>query len=418
MQAQPEAIGIPFWFLILIPWALGTVLLRRANGLSWGSAIGVGLLITLVSGSLLGANINRYGSLAAAHSAHVSWLHSRGMADDSPIAWYLPPFLRVTLGAAMPVLAIPFFIMLWQKWIGTRATEAEKAAGGAGLRAWLSIGNIIWIALLAIGIAVVAELSVLVCFVLLLGLLMAYPLARWIMGAEQEAQEDHLPADDLAPEREKVLSMISENRVTPEEGAELLKALATVQATRTGHPPALSRGRKLVLTGAVLVVVGFFLPWYSINPGTELSRLASSMSAKPNEEIAGLAQKMGMNTSELQPMVQSVFNGMSGNMPKLETADVQISGGQIGHGLGWLILIMATAVAAVPFMSVSLDQQTRRTAEVIALGVGGFLLLYITIPNFRFVTFGLIIVLAGYLFELFGSIREWKSSGTKFRPAG
>ena len=50
------------------------------------------------------------------------------------------PLLAATL---LPFFAIPFLINLYRCWIGGRFTDAEKAPGMDGIRAWLRGGNLV-----------------------------------------------------------------------------------------------------------------------------------------------------------------------------------------------------------------------------------------------------------------------------------
>jgi hypothetical protein len=365
--------AIPVLFLLIVPYLISLLSFRRAVSLSMGASIGAATLAIMASAFIIGGRIT---ALTRSPVRPPDWIE----------------FGRVIFGVFLPTLPA-FVLMLIQKWRGIGLTEGEKRPGGDGLQAWLTPWRLCWSAALAAGIWLWFDVPLVLLFCLFVASLAAYPLIAWSTSAELVAMAPPLPpaavVDAIAPEREKVLNMVADNRITAEEGAELLNALAATRPPIASVPTSASpmtAARKLVVAGAALVVAGFFLPWLTVDPGKELGRLANQMTTQ--------------------------FQGMPAGMelPIPKTGEIHVTGGQIGSGLGWLVLLLAGAVAALPLTSGALNSRTERLLETIGLAVTGFILLYVLSSSIRYVAIGLVIVLAGYLCEVFGVVRQRRSS--------
>jgi hypothetical protein len=92
------------------------------------------------------------------------------------------------------------------------------------------------------------------------------------------------------------------------------------------------------------------------------------------------------------------------NTMNLET--VRISGGDVQHGLGWLVLLLGLAAAALPYLAADLNEQTRHRATLAGLGAGAIILLYLVTENLRYVNTGIFLALIGYGFQLAGALRS------------
>src|SRR6478736_6284384 len=90
----------------------------------------------------------------------------------------------------------------------------------------------------------------------------------------------------------------------------------------------------------------------------------------------------------------------------MKSTVVRANGGDIGHGLGWLILILGGTAALLPFFAKQLDRATMRNLRWLSLGIGGLLLLYVLSSDASSVSVGLVVVLAGYICEGIGIRRE------------
>src|SRR5207244_6473843 len=137
--------------------------------------------------------------------------------------------------------------------------EAECSPDGRGMRAWLSAGDVLSAVLIALLGWIVFGVSFWTLLTFLMMAMIAYP----VLNIVRQPGPPPVTRENISPERERVLRMLEEGKITAEESAELLNALGqTVQ--RTAEPPATStRGSRLLFLGMVLVVVGFFLlPWF------------------------------------------------------------------------------------------------------------------------------------------------------------
>jgi hypothetical protein len=265
--------------------------------------------------------------------------------------------LALFFACLLPLAAIPFLAKLYLTWIAGGATDAEKAPGMQGIRAWLRGGNLFCAILITLGLGIGFRVPFLIPTTLVLMALLAFPVLH--MVTDTSSPQPTVPAGDtLAPERERVLKMLDDGKITAQESAELLNALAHSAPARPPQPaPVPSAPRKMVWLGAALLVIGFFLPWFE-----------------------------------------------AGN----QNMSAYIAGGDIAHGFGWCILFLGIAVAVLPVVDASLDSQTCQKISVIALGVGAIILLYLFTRNFRFVSIGILLVLAGYALEFIGVLKSRK----------
>jgi hypothetical protein len=283
----------------------------------------------------------------------------------------------------LPFFAVPFFIRLYQRWIGNRVSDAEKTPGMDGLRAWLGSGNLIC----AIFVSVFASFGYGYSFWGVLALtimaLLAYPILNMASASFQPVPPK---MEDLSPDRERVLRMLDEGKITADESAELLNALGhTMQPPRASASTVADPHRKMVLVGLVLLLIGFFLPWFSFNLGDEMSRAISGLQAQVNE----LAKQ--------NP-------GVMFHVPN--SGYVHIAGGDIRYGLGWFVLLLGIAAAALPYVANHLAPESQHKARLVILGVGSLILVYLLTQNVRFVSVGILLGLAGYALQWIGTLKE------------
>jgi hypothetical protein len=186
----------------------------------------------------------------------------------------------------------------------------------------------------------------------------------------------------------------------------LLNALAaTVQASEPGAAPGgagftIAPGQRMVLIGAALVLIGFFLPWFSVDLGRELERMTSQVT----NVMPQFSGQPGMNPSSL-PNFQFGPNGGNGTFP-IQSTTINVSGGDIPHGLGWLVLVLSLGVAILPHLGTAIEPQTRRTVTLLAMGAGVIILVYLFGSNIRYLNAGIILALAGYVIESAAVIRQ------------
>lgn len=99
----------------------------------------------------------------------------------------------------------------------------------------------------------------------------------------------------------------------------------------------------------------------------------------------------------------SVFDNPA--FPKV-TNVLQVTGADIGKGLGWMVLILALLGTLAPHLGLSWDRLTRRTMQMLVLGMGSVILLYLMTQNLRMVRIGIVLVAAGYVIQWIALLRE------------
>ncbi len=284
----------------------------------------------------------------------------------------------------LALLLIPFAVRLYQKLIRGNLTDAEKLPDMNGVRAWLGFGNLVCATLIPICVRLLFATPLLNLLALTYGLLLAYPIFNLVSATPSPAPI--APTEDLSNEREKVLQLLEAGKITADESAELLNALGQSVPSRPQVPASemkLTSQRKIVLLGAALLLLGFFLPWFAINPGEMVNEMAAQLQQNMNHELPGVA------------MPQMNFSGT-----------VQVHAGDVAHGLGWWILALGIAAAVLPFFATNLQAQLQKKVILAALAIGAFLLVYLLSNNFRFVSVGVILAIAGYALEIIGTLKE------------
>ncbi|HEV2691526.1 MAG TPA: hypothetical protein VG347_01380 [Verrucomicrobiae bacterium] len=284
----------------------------------------------------------------------------------------------------LPLLAVPFVTRLYRKWIGGQLTAVEKSPDMDGVRAWLGVGNILCAGLIPLCIWQAYGISPVGIYALTFGLLLAYPLLS--LASSQSQPASVAPAEDLSHEREKVLQLLEAGKITAPESAELLNALASSVPSPPKPAAEMNVQRKMVLLGAAVLLVGFFLPWFAINPG-----------AIANDMAAQLQQNMGQMT----PGISLPHMNLS-----LSTGTYQVHAGDVAHGLGWWILALGLAAAVLPFFATTLESSMQKKIILAALGVGAILLIYLLSDTIKYVSAGILLVLAGYALEVIGTLKE------------
>jgi hypothetical protein len=133
-------------------------------------------------------------------------------------------FGSLALAFMLPLAAIPFLTKFYLTWIAGAVTEAEKAPGMEGIRAWLRGGNLFCGVLVSVSLWLGFGCSFWMPIALALMALLAFPVLNIAMTAP--APQTTAPEGDaLSPHRERVLKMLDEGKITAQESAELLNAL-------------------------------------------------------------------------------------------------------------------------------------------------------------------------------------------------
>lgn len=386
------------WLIFIVPISLllflvGLIPFMRYTGLGRDKSYVV-LFASIVAGAI--QSFHRAGELGP-------FLRT----GSKFVASNLENILRVvTAGLAIPLL-VAFILRLWGRWIGGKATAEEHAPGVAGIHAWFGTSNVTVGLLLILCAWLGHDISPLLSTVIIGVLLAAYPALNMefpsvgaVAGHTGLSSVPKPPADDLSAEREKILSMLEAGKLTAEESAELLQALGESSRKRSPQVP-LTGHQRFMLIGAALVALGFFLPWFVINPGKELDRAIqqTKLSVTTSNQDSDLLQaiRLGAAIPTRTP-------------PPVATSDISISGGDIPRGLGWATLVLALAAAFIPYVATNLDTATARTIRLLCLGLGAFIVVYLLSQSVRFISIGLIVVLAGYTLAIAGALRERRTA--------
>ena len=292
--------------------------------------------------------------------------------------------LAVACSGLLVVFAVPLIVRLHSKWVGRNLTDDEKLPTVQGVRAWLGGGNVALALLVSLCAWLGHGYSLWGVLALCTGLVLAYPVFNILASGAEPAPAAAPP--DLSSERQRVLRLLEEGKIAADEGAELLSALGQSAApppdAAAGH--AMATGRKMALVGAGVVLVSFFLPWFSVNVGQEMARLP--------------------NTFQFEATAPDWVSSPRLPTPRLRvtTGTVHVSGADVRYGLGWTALIAAVGVAVLPYVATSAKRRTQQVISFVALGLGGVILLYLLIQGMRYVSIGLIGAIGGYVLELVG----------------
>jgi|GEM_PF-4003716 len=268
-------------------------------------------------------------------------------------------------------------VKLYRASVMDRATEKERATTAAGFGAWLSPINLATACVFVIGACDATPWGVLYPMMLAVALLLAYPVVHSVLHPPQEASPAAFDSAS-ANERERVIALVEAGKISAEDAAELLGALGVSRSAMLAVPPQLTSACRVIFVGAVMVTIGFLLPWFRIDLGQVMSDQMQSV-------------------SKMIPIAAS-----SGPI-------VIVRGGDMAGALGWLILALAVSAAALPFLwpLTAGNQFQHRNICVAMLAVGTFLLCYITSGAVMYMQFGIILTIAGYIVLWIGAVREY-----------
>jgi hypothetical protein len=333
--------------------------------------------------------------MAADHNNHPDpgstqyYLHDRLNRDDGPLA-----FVSIVI---MVLLATALVTKVYSALVLDKATEAERKPGMAGVRAWLSPVKVIAVIALSVAAYIGLDYSIVGTLILGISLLLIYPLIGTLSHPpEAQATVPQAPAE----ERQRVLALVEAGKISAEDAAELLSALAQSQAAGVEAAVAVSfsPSRRIMLAGAAVTLLGFLLPWFTIN----------------------ITRAMNAAIDSVAPQIQGMSNGMPSEMipqpgvqvPTNTASQFAVRGGDIHNGLGWVILTMGLGAAGLPFFWPvrPANAQQHRNAVLSAIGVGTVALLYVLSGSFNAMTSfeaGFIVTIAGYVLLWVGAIREY-----------
>ena len=189
---------------------------------------------------------------------------------------------------------------------------------------------------------------------------------------------------DLTDERSRVLKLLEDGKITAPEAADLLGALTASHAgagVATAPRGPLSLDRRLGWAGAAIVLIAFFLPWFSYDMGAELAAVVQSMPGVPGNPLPTPA-------------------------PGSFTMGRTLNGGDVGKGFGWMVLGLSIVAAMIPGFHRHFSAQMRWNLRVAAVAIGGIILTYLLTSDFRFADVGIFLALLGYGLHVIAVILE------------
>lgn len=378
MMIEAHTAGLDYNTLIGLA-VTGAITLSVFFFLAWMVQLHLGM--QRESALALSAVVTLLGVGASVYSA----MHGRAANPSDAL-------LRIFGAGFFVVIGVPLGLKIYRAWLGTQVTPEEATPGHVGFRAWLSPLKLI----LAAGVAGCAyfayQIPLMEGLLISVGLLLVYPVGNSMgRGASPAAGRS-----DLGPERERVLSMLEAGRITAEESAELLSALAATQPVAEPERRFSSSERR-ALVGAVVVLIAFFLPWYKINPAEEMQRLMGTLDGAMGQMSGqGVLPKLEV-AAGVPSGTFNLRNEMMG-MPGMST--ISVAGGDLSHGLGWIVLFCGLGAAMLPFFGGGVDVATRRMVSQLALGVGTIILIYLIASGVRYLGPGLVLAAAGYVLEI------------------
>lgn len=198
-------------------------------------------------------------------------------------------------------------------------------------------------------------------------------------------------------------------RITADEAAELLAALSQTDATPA---VAISLPRRLMLLGAAVMLIGFFLPWFTEDIHSVMSTMTNNVQQMMNPEAMNVP-----GATNFPQMPQG-----SVPVPTDMVNILTLRGGDVHSGLGWIALAAAVVAAIFPFFWTDRtgDIKPTRNITFAALGIGSVAILYLLSSSFNPVTKiepGFIAALAAYVLLWIGAIREYVSLRPRLQVA-
>lgn len=335
---------------------------------------------------------------------------------------------RLVIGTAYVtgvMLALGLAAKVYLAVMTDRITAEERLPNGKGIRAWLSPMGWVTVAGIVLGACLGMGWPVWQTAAGAFGLLLAYPIVNCILHGGQRAQPQD--TEDLTEERRRVLTLVETGKISGEDGAELIGTLGQSRASAPEDRGSFSAGKRLMLLGAMVVLVGFCLPWFEVNVGVlqreamkALHMLPESPSQIPN--IPG-----GMNfaipgSGREAPL--ALGYGPNG----IQDIFVTVRGGDLQYALGWFILGLVIAAALLPVLwpANARNRVVQRGISLAALVAGSVILIYVATTVMGTgaavrMALGMFLAILGYVVLWAGALREYipitRSSGPAMVPA-
>src|SRR5690606_18323659 len=104
--------------------------------------------------------------------------------------------LSVIAAMLCVIVAVPFVVRLWSKWVQANLTEEERTPGAVGWRAWFRGGNVIAALLIAVLAWYGFHLSLPLMFLTTFGALAVYPAILAASSDSASAEPPPFPTGD------------------------------------------------------------------------------------------------------------------------------------------------------------------------------------------------------------------------------
>ena len=405
VDLAPLAAGMVFiWLVLVLPTAL--LLSRRLLGAeitaAWSRAKRTGfILLAWAMGGV--AIVQRIFELPG--HIPIPFPYSTSDADLADIRFTFALVTEMLSRGLALMLAVLLGLKLYEKWINRRLSDAEQSTDtGVALRAWMGGWNLVVALLIALCAWQGYDASFWFVLIVTMGALAAYPLMKLVTEPRPlPVIPVAPPVESLSPERERVLRLLEQGKITAEESAELLAALAATVPPPPPPPPLqpavepMTPTRKLMLAGAALVLIGFFLPWFKINPAAEAQKAMAAM-----QQAMGGAMPYA---SSGMPNFNMKVNGVDVT-PSTAAGEISITGGEIGRGLGWIILVLALGAASSPYIVTAVHRQLRWKGMLAAVAIALIVAVYLITQSPSAVSIGLPVVVIGLVLEGVALVRE------------
>jgi hypothetical protein len=324
----PQMLPLALLGLVVFGWWY-----RRYLGLRYGTGV-----VLALAGSA-GAFVWAWASHGSGFERGAMVIHQRGIWNE---IGYL------VQGAAYVcciLFALGLAAKLYRAVVLDRLTDRERLPNGAGLRAWLAPMGWISVAGVAGGAYLAMGWPLWGTGAGALALLLAYPVSNIVLkgGADVLAEA----GDDWADERRRVLALVESGKISGEDGAELIAALGQNRPAPPEERGGFSMGKRLMLLGALVLLVGFCLPWFMVDVGAAMREAMKTMRPASEGFLYGPGGAKG-----------SVFTvpGSGAALPLSLTDQVageltvSVRGGDLQHALGWFILGLALAAGTLPLL--------------------------------------------------------------------
>ncbi len=163
--------------------------------------------------------------------------------DKNPIFW----FHQCLTPGLLTLFFVPFVYMLVSKWLYNQVSDLEKTPGLVGYRSWLCLANLICVVVIAY--SYIASFNFwnwndnypvfydpLEFFFSLVALLLVYPTINTIhkkwTGLVEKVKSKHDERVSESAVQSKIIDLLSNGKITPQECAELLAAIYKPKETK------------------------------------------------------------------------------------------------------------------------------------------------------------------------------------------